>query len=202
MNILKHRDSVKCDTWEQLRTIYQSALTSNIGTYRNLNGYNEDNWKSYLDEYSYVLFDRGELAGAIILKDDMNEKTLPIWIGFMEASSIAMELEKTPRLRPITHDLVKNLLEKLKYDVTKIEVTDLRDDTFYARIYLKRDDEEYTLDSRPSDAIAIALRTDSPIFVNEEVIEKSKKIEIDEDKEKLAELLDNISEGDFGKYKM
>ena len=138
----------------------------------------------------------------VILKDDMNEKTLPIWIGFMEASSIAMELEKTPRLRPITPDLVKNLLEKLKYDVTKIEVTDLRDDTFYARIYLERDDEEYTLDSRPSDAIAIALRTDSPIFVNEEVIEKSKKIEIDEDKEKLAELLDNISEGDFGKYKM
>jgi bifunctional DNase/RNase len=120
----------------------------------------------------------------------------------MEASSIAMELEKTPRIRPITHDLVKNLIEKLKFIVTKIEVTDLRDDTFYARIYLKRDGEEYSLDSRPSDAIAIALRTDSPIYVNEEVIEKSKKIEIDEDKEKLAELLDNIPEGDFGKYKM
>jgi hypothetical protein len=138
----------------------------------------------------------------VILKDTANEKTLPIWIGFMEASSIAMELEKTPRIRPITHDLVKNLIEKLKFIVTKIEVTDLRDDTFYARIYLKRDSEEYSLDSRPSDAIAIALRTDSPIYVNEEVIEKSKKIEIDEDKEKLAELLDNIPEGDFGKYKM
>jgi hypothetical protein len=138
----------------------------------------------------------------VILKDTANEKTLPIWIGFMEASSIAMELEKTPRIRPITHDLVKNLIEKLKFIVTKIEVTDLRDDTFYARIYLKRDNEEYSLDSRPSDAIAIALRTDSPIYVNEEVIEKSKKIEIDEDKEKLAELLDNIPEGDFGKYKM
>ncbi len=138
----------------------------------------------------------------VILKDAANEKTLPIWIGFMEASSIAMELEKTPRLRPITHDLVKNLLEKLKFIVTKIEVTDLRDDTFYARIYVKRDNEEYSLDSRPSDAIAIALRTDSPIFVNNEVIEKSKKIEIDEDKEKLAELLDKIPEGDFGKYKM
>lgn len=138
----------------------------------------------------------------VILKDTMNEKTLPIWIGFMEASSIAMELEKTPRIRPITHDLVKNLLEKLKFVVTKIEVTDLRDDTFYARIYLKRDSEEYSLDSRPSDAIAIALRTDSPIFVNEEVLEKSKTIEIDEDKEKLAELLENIPEGDFGKYKM
>jgi bifunctional DNase/RNase len=120
----------------------------------------------------------------------------------MEASSIAMELEKTPRIRPITHDLVKNLLEKLKFIVTKIEVTDLRDDTFYARIYLKRENEEYSLDSRPSDAIAIALRTDSPIYVNDEVIEKSKKIEIDEDKEKLAEILDKIPEGDFGKYKM
>ncbi|MEW6145352.1 MAG: bifunctional nuclease family protein [Thermodesulfobacteriota bacterium] len=138
----------------------------------------------------------------VILKDSANDKTLPIWIGFMEASSIAMELEKTPRLRPITHDLVRNLLEKLKFIVTKIEVTDLRDDTFYARIYLKRDSEEYSLDSRPSDAIAIALRTDSPIYVNEEVIEKSKKIEIDEDKDKLAELLDKIPEGDFGKYKM
>lgn len=138
----------------------------------------------------------------VILKDTTNDKTLPIWIGFMEASSIAMELEKTPRIRPITHDLVKNLLEKLKFVVTKIEVTDLRDDTFYARIYLKRDSEEYSLDSRPSDAIAIALRTDSPIFVNEEVLEKSKNIEIDEDKEKLAELLENIPEGNFGKYKM
>jgi bifunctional DNase/RNase len=138
----------------------------------------------------------------VILKDAANEKTLPIWIGFMEASSIAMELEKTPRIRPITHDLVKNLLEKLKFIVTKIEVTDLRDDTFYARIYLKRENEEYSLDSRPSDAIAIALRTDSPIYVNDEVIEKSKKIEIDEDKEKLAEILDKIPEGDFGKYKM
>jgi bifunctional DNase/RNase len=138
----------------------------------------------------------------VILKDTANEKTLPIWIGFMEASSIAMELEKTPRIRPITHDLVKNLIEKLKFIVTKIEVTDLRDDTFYARIYLKRESEEYSLDSRPSDAIAIALRTDSPIYVNEEVIEKSKKIEIDEDKDKLAELLDKIPEGDFGKYKM
>lgn len=138
----------------------------------------------------------------VILKDSINEKTLPIWIGFMEASSIAMELEKTPRIRPITHDLVKNLIEKLKFVVTKIEVTDLRNDTFYARIYLKRDNEEYSLDSRPSDAIAIALRTDSPIFVNEDVLEKSKKIEIDEDKEKLAELLENMPEGDFGKYKM
>ncbi len=138
----------------------------------------------------------------VILKDKDNEKTLPIWIGYMEASSIAMELEKTPRSRPITHDLVKDILQTVKFDVTKIEVTDLRDDTFYARMYVKRDNEEYILDSRPSDAIAIALRTDSPIFVNEDVIEKSKKIEIDEDKEKLSELLASMTESDFGKYKM
>ena len=138
----------------------------------------------------------------VILKDELDERTLPIWIGFMEASSIAMELEKTPRIRPITHDLVKNLLEKLNYAVSKIEVTDLRDDTFYAKIYLQKNGEEHSLDSRPSDAIAIALRTGSPIFVNEEVIEKSKNIEIDEDKEKLNDLLENMSDGDFGKYKM
>lgn len=138
----------------------------------------------------------------VILKDSTNERTLPIWIGFMEASSIAMELEKTPRIRPITHDLVKNLIEKLGFHVSRIEVTDLRDDTFYACMHLKKDSEEYILDARPSDAIAIALRTDSPIFVNEGVLEKSKSIEIDEDKEKLEKLLEQMPESTFGKYKM
>lgn len=138
----------------------------------------------------------------VILKDSTNEKTLPIWIGFMEASSIAMELEKTTRSRPITHDLVKNLIEKLGFLVSKIEVTDLRNDTFYASMHLTKETEEYVLDARPSDAIAIALRTDSPIFVNEEVLEKSKNIGIDEDKEKLDKLLEDLPEGEFGKYKM
>jgi len=138
----------------------------------------------------------------VILKDSTNERTLPIWIGFMEAGSIAMELEKTPRIRPITHDLVKNLIEKLGFHVSRIEVTDLRDDTFYACMHIKKDNEEYILDARPSDAIAIALRTDSPIFVNEGVLEKSKSIEIDEDKEKLEKLLEQMPESTFGKYKM
>lgn len=136
----------------------------------------------------------------VILKDVAGEKILPIWIGFMEASSIAMELEKTPRVRPLTHDLVKNMLETLKFSVSRVEVTDLRSDTFYAEIHLKKGGEEYILDSRPSDAIAIALRTDSPIFVRDEVLEKSKKLEGDE--EKLTDILDKIPEGDFGKYKM
>ena len=119
----------------------------------------------------------------VILKDTDNEKTLPIWIGFMEASSIAMELEKTPRIRPITHDLVKNLLEKLKFVVTKIEVTDLKDDTFYARIYLKRDKEEYSLDSRPSDAIALAVRYGAQIYVSTSVMDEAAFVPEEEEEE-------------------
>ncbi len=138
----------------------------------------------------------------VILKDITGEKILPIWIGFMEASAIAMELEKTPRVRPLTHDLMKNLIETLKFSVTRVEVTDLRNDTFYAEIRLRRGNEEHIIDSRPSDAIAIALRTGSSIFVNEEVLEKSRKLEIDEEKEKLTDILDKIPVGDFGKYKM
>ncbi|MGH7799797.1 MAG: bifunctional nuclease family protein [Thermodesulfobacteriota bacterium] len=138
----------------------------------------------------------------VILKDLTGERVLPIWIGFMEASAIAMELEKTPRARPLTHDLMKTLLETLKFSVIRVDVTDLRNDTFYAEIRLQRGSEEHIVDSRPSDAIAIALRTGSPIFVRDEVLEKSKKLEIDEEKDKLNDLLEKIPPGDFGKYKM
>jgi len=138
----------------------------------------------------------------VILKDLTGERVLPIWIGFMEASAIAMELEKTPRARPLTHDLMKTLLETLKFSVIRVDVTDLRNDTFYAEIRLQRGSEEHIVDSRPSDAIAIALRTGSPIFVRDEVLEKSKKLEFDEEKDKLSDLLEKIPPGDFGKYKM
>ena len=138
----------------------------------------------------------------VILKDLTGERVLPIWIGFMEASAIAMELEKTPRARPLTHDLMKTLLETLKFSVIRVDVTDLKNDTFYAEIRLQRGSEEHIVDSRPSDAIAIALRTGCPIFVRDEVLEKSKKLEIDEEKDKLTDLLEKIPPGDFGKYKM
>ena len=139
----------------------------------------------------------------IILKDLNGDKMLPIWIGFMEASSIAMELEKTPRLRPLTHDLLKNILDDLKYSVSRVELTDLKDNTYYAAIHLKKMGDIHIFDSRPSDAIAIAIRTRSQIFVHDSVLESSKQIQaIDEDKEKLAEMLDKIPPGDFGKYKM
>lgn len=139
----------------------------------------------------------------IILKDLKGDKMLPIWIGFMEASSIAMELEKTPRLRPLTHDLLKNILDDLKYSVSRVELTDLKDNTYYAAIHLKKMDDIHIFDSRPSDAIAIAIRTRSQIFVHDCVLQSSKQIQaIDEDKEKLAEMLDKIPPGNFGKYKM
>lgn len=146
----------------------------------------------------------------IILKDLEEKRALPIWIGLIEASAIATELEKIQLSRPMTHDLLKNILEVADIKVTKVEVTDLSDNTFYSKIYFKRDDKEFTVDSRPSDAIALALRTKSPIFVEQKVIDKSRKIDLSQNglddekvqKQKWAEILENLSPEDFGKYKM
>lgn len=138
----------------------------------------------------------------IILKNDDGDKILPIWVGYAEASSIAMEFEKTPRIRPITHDLIKNIFDQLDFTLTKIEVTDLKDNTFYAVIYLNSKGKEHVLDARPSDAIAIAIRTGAPIFVSDQVIENAQEIEIEEDEEKLKDILSDLPDEDFGKYKM
>ena len=147
----------------------------------------------------------------VILRDVESGNSVPIWIGLLEASAIATELEGIELPRPMTHDLLKNILTKLNVSVARIEVNDLKDNTFYATLHLEMSGKNYTIDSRPSDAIAIALRTDSPIFMSEEVIEKSKKIDLnekgvpvksDEEADKWAEILENMSPEDFGKYKM
>lgn len=147
----------------------------------------------------------------IILKDLEEKSALPIWIGLIEASAIATELEKIQLSRPMTHDLIKNLLGELQVQVIKVEVTDLADNTFYAKITLSHQGREFSIDSRPSDAIAIALRTKAPIFVDKKVIEKSRKVDIAKEgkvgeekvkKEKWSEILENLSPDDFGKYKM
>lgn len=147
----------------------------------------------------------------IILKDLNGNNALPIWIGIAEASAIATKLENVDLARPMTHDLMRNILVKLEVTLEKIEVTDLRDNTFYANIYLRVGNRVVPIDSRPSDAIALALRTDSPIFVNEEVIKKSRRAgwnvdkgdESDEaQKERWAEILENLTPEAFGKYKM
>ena len=146
----------------------------------------------------------------IILKDLEDELTLPVWIGLLEASAIALELEKEPPQRPMTHDLIKNILSSLNVNVSKVEVTDLRESTFYALIYLNMDGKTFKIDARPSDAIAIALRTSAPIYVDEKVIIKLKKVNLESIKDTdkvdesadLQDLLEEMSPEDFGKYKM
>ncbi len=145
----------------------------------------------------------------IILKDPDERTALPIWIGLIEASSIATELEKIQLARPMTHDLLKSILEQLKVVVEKVEITDLADNTFYANVYLKGESKSFVMDSRPSDAIALALRANAPIYVDPRVMEKSRRIDLskagDEEgtkKQKWAEILENLSPEDFGKYKM
>jgi len=147
----------------------------------------------------------------IIILKDLEEKTsLPIWIGLIEASAIATELEKIQLARPMTHDLMKGLLEKVKVKAEKITISDLQDNTFYATIFLKGEKESWTMDARPSDAIALALRTKTPIFVDKKVIEKSRSIDLKKDtkseekarRQKWTEILEGLSPEDFGKYKM
>ena len=146
----------------------------------------------------------------VILKDRDEKKVIPIWIGLFEASAIATELEKIAFSRPMTHDLINEILKSLEVTVTRIEINDLRNNTFFANIYLNKEGRNFIVDARPSDAIAIALRTNSPIFVDEKVINKSRDIDFgtkitDLDsfkKEKLKEFLENLSSEDFGKYKM
>ncbi len=146
----------------------------------------------------------------IILKDLEEKSALPIWIGLIEASAIATELEKIQLSRPMTHDLIKNVLQALDVSVSKVEVNDLCDNTFYARIYLEKNGREFVIDSRPSDAIALALRSGAAIFVDKKVIDKSRHVDLSKDNksveknqsEKWAEILENLSPDDFGKYKM
>jgi bifunctional DNase/RNase len=142
----------------------------------------------------------------IILRDEEEKRSLPIWVGIFEANAIALELEKISTPRPMTHDLIKNILESVEAKVEKIVVNDLRDNTFFALIHLRLGEEEITVDSRPSDAIALALRVGSPIFVDEDVVRRAKNVEVapkeSDDQEKLKEWLENLKPEDFGKYKM
>lgn len=146
----------------------------------------------------------------IILKDPEEKVILPIWIGLLEASAIAVELEKVLLPRPMTHDLIRNIFSRLGVAVTRVEVTDLKDNTFYALIHLIVNGEHLSIDARPSDAIALALRTSSPIYVDEAVIGTLEKASLEniqcmnegEESAHLKDLLEKMSPEDFGKYKM
>ena len=141
----------------------------------------------------------------VILKGAEGNALLPIWVGVYEANAIALEIEKISSPRPMTHDLLRNILNGLSCSVMKVVVNRLKDDTFYAVIWLEREGCLISIDCRPSDALALALRTDSPIFVEEEVIKTSKAASADKEKssdEELKRWLENLNDEDLGKYKM
>ena len=141
----------------------------------------------------------------VILKDVGSNAVLPIWVGVYEANAIALEIEKVATPRPMTHDLIKNLLLGLNTTVQKVVVSDLREDTFYALIWLEQDGQVISVDSRPSDALALALRLDCPIYVEEEVLKSSKIATTASDKvanEELRRWLENLNDEDMGRYKM
>ncbi len=141
----------------------------------------------------------------VILKDVAGDAVLPIWVGVYEANAIALEMEKVATPRPMTHDLIKNVLTGLETQVHKVVVTELREDTFYAVIWLERSGEVVSVDSRPSDALALALRVDCPIFVDEIVLKTSKQAANVADRltaEELRKWLEGLNDEDLGKYKM
>jgi bifunctional DNase/RNase len=141
----------------------------------------------------------------VVLKDLNGEAVLPIWVGIYEANAIALEIEKVSTPRPMTHDLIKVLLIGLNAIIRKVVVSELRDDTFYAVIWLERDGKPISIDSRPSDALALALRHDCPIYVEERVLQSSKNSANVAEKtsgDELRKWLENLNDEDLGRYKM
>ncbi|MBK9169411.1 MAG: bifunctional nuclease family protein [Bryobacterales bacterium] len=141
----------------------------------------------------------------VILKDLSGNAVLPIWVGIYEANAIALEIEKVSTQRPMTHDLIKSLLLGLETGVRKVVVNELKDDTFYAIIWLERNGELISVDSRPSDALALALRLDCPIYVEESVLKSSKVASTASEKvnnEELRKWLEGLNDEDLGRYKM
>jgi len=141
----------------------------------------------------------------VILKDVDSETLLPIWVGVFEANAIALEIEKVATPRPMTHDLIRNVLSGLDTFVHRVVVTELRADTFYAVIWLERNGKIISVDSRPSDALALALRADCPIYVDEEVIRTSKSSNAESERlsnDELKKFLEGLNDEDLGKYKM
>ena len=145
----------------------------------------------------------------IILKSEENDQAIPIWIGLLEATSIASALQNIKYERPMTHDLFKNFTERLNISISKIEVCDLKENTFYAKIHFISKDGNFEMDARPSDAIALALRYEAPIYVADEVMQKSKMgdgesevLDTSEEGKKWADYLENLSPEDFGKFKI
>ena len=141
----------------------------------------------------------------IILRDSDGQKVLPIWVGVFEANAIALQIENIQTPRPMTHDLLRNIIEDLQATVDKIVVCDLKENTFYAMIHLLTPAGPVAIDARPSDAIALALRTRAPILVDEKVIDNARTVDLSnekQDSERLQQWLERLDPDDMGKYKM
>jgi len=156
-------------------------------------------------EIKGLLMDPVSNMPVVIQRDTEKGHFLPIWVGIFEANAIALEMEKVSTPRPMTHDLLKNLLAELDAHVDRIVINDLRDNTFFARIHLTRGDSTLSVDSRPSDAIALALRSQAAIFVEEDVLEKSRSLRTEgaeQDPDRLRKWLEEASPEELGKYRM
>jgi bifunctional DNase/RNase len=141
----------------------------------------------------------------VILRGQDGNSVLPIWVGAYEANAIALEIEKVSAPRPMTHDLIRNVLLGTEVMVRKVVVSELKDDTFYAVIWMEKNGELISVDSRPSDALALALRMDCPIYVDDQVLKNSKVGQAVSDKassEELRRWLENLNDEDLGQYKM
>ena len=145
----------------------------------------------------------------VLLKEVEGQRTLPIWIGLLEATAIASELEGIKFSRPMTHDLLKNIMGLMNVKVNRVEVSDLKNNTYFAVIHINHNGKEMSIDARPSDALAISLRMGAPIFVAEDVIKKSSQVEIKAEPEDTSEqgkrwqeILEKLNPEDLGKYKM
>ena len=140
----------------------------------------------------------------VVLRDEAGERTLPIWIGMFEAHAVALQLENSGSSRPMTHDLLKHVIEALDGTVTEVHITDVREGTFYALVYLVASGETVAVDARPSDALALALRTRAPVYVAAHVLEDAKPLEAptSQDSERLQHWLESLDPDEMGKYKM
>jgi uncharacterized protein len=142
----------------------------------------------------------------VVLKDVASETVMPIWVGIFEANAIAVEIEKLAAPRPMTHDLTRNLIHHLNGSLEKIVITELKDDTFFAVLWMRQDNQLVTVDARPSDAIALALRADCPIYVSEQVMQSAKLNTSGPPEgptaEQLRGWLEGLNDEDMGRYKM
>ena len=141
----------------------------------------------------------------VILKDKQGDRVLPIWVGIFEANAIALQIENVATPRPMTHDLLRNIISDLEGQVERIVVSDLKDNTFYAIIHLRVRGDQVAIDARPSDAIALALRTRAPILVEESVIDNAKTVDFTSeraDNDRLHKWLESLDPEELGKYKM